>query len=150
MERILEVSHWGNIAIEEHISLLHKGAILKVIIVVDTLIYLAFQGSFSRLDYQMDRRGHKQPVVRGFKVNNVSKRNTNYEQNNFRPYCLHLLVTFTIVMKLVTFLHQMFDWLKIRLNLKFGHDFHCLVVGKQTIILDTMFQAMNIYFHQVK
>lgn len=40
LERVIEVSHWGNIAVEETISLIHKGAVLK--------------GSFSRYDYQRD------------------------------------------------------------------------------------------------
>lgn len=30
VERLIEVSHWGNIAIEEKIALVHKGAELKV------------------------------------------------------------------------------------------------------------------------
>lgn len=38
LERIIEVSHWGNIAVEEHIEIRHTGAILK--------------GPFSRYDYQ--------------------------------------------------------------------------------------------------
>jgi len=40
MERTIEVSHWGNVAVEEHIDLLHTGAKLK--------------GSFSRFDYQRE------------------------------------------------------------------------------------------------
>lgn len=40
MERIIEVSHWGNIAVEENINLLHSGAKLK--------------GSFSRYEYQRE------------------------------------------------------------------------------------------------
>ena len=40
MERTIEVSHWGNIAVEEHIEILHTGAKLK--------------GSFSRFDYQRE------------------------------------------------------------------------------------------------
>jgi oligosaccharyltransferase complex subunit alpha (ribophorin I) len=40
MVRTIEVSHWGNIAVEEHIDLLHTGAKLK--------------GSFSRFDYQRE------------------------------------------------------------------------------------------------
>ncbi|KAI1726427.1 ribophorin I domain-containing protein [Ditylenchus destructor] len=54
VERVIEVSHWGNIAVEELIEVVHKGAKLK--------------GSFSRLDFQMDRRGNKQPVVKNFKT----------------------------------------------------------------------------------
>lgn len=42
MERIIEVSHWGNIAVEETIDMVHSGAVLK--------------GSFSRYDFQRDTR----------------------------------------------------------------------------------------------
>ncbi|VBB30666.1 unnamed protein product [Acanthocheilonema viteae] len=52
--RVIEVSHWGNIAVEEAISVVHKGAELK--------------GSFSRLDFQMDRRGSKRPIVTQYKT----------------------------------------------------------------------------------
>jgi len=38
LERIIEVSHWGNIAVEEHVHIRHLGATLK--------------GPFSRYDYQ--------------------------------------------------------------------------------------------------
>ncbi|CAD5114442.1 DgyrCDS3573 [Dimorphilus gyrociliatus] len=41
LERLIEVSHWGNIAIEESIDIRHAGAVLK--------------GSFSRYDYQHSR-----------------------------------------------------------------------------------------------
>uniref|UniRef100_A0A0K0CXY1 Dolichyl-diphosphooligosaccharide--protein glycosyltransferase subunit 1 n=1 Tax=Angiostrongylus cantonensis TaxID=6313 RepID=A0A0K0CXY1_ANGCA len=47
--RWIEISHWGNIAVEEHIELVHKGAELK--------------GPFSRLDQQLDRRGLRQPAM---------------------------------------------------------------------------------------
>lgn len=43
LKRNIEVSHWGNIAIEEDISLLHTGAALK--------------GSFSRYDFQRENSG---------------------------------------------------------------------------------------------
>ncbi|RUS86217.1 hypothetical protein EGW08_006012 [Elysia chlorotica] len=43
MERVVEVSHWGNIAVEEHIDMTHTGASLK--------------GSFSRFDYQRQQDG---------------------------------------------------------------------------------------------
>jgi len=43
MERVIEVSHWGNIAVEEHIDIRHSGAKLK--------------GSFSRFDYQRQQDG---------------------------------------------------------------------------------------------
>uniref|UniRef100_A0AC11ESK3 Ribophorin I n=1 Tax=Ovis aries TaxID=9940 RepID=A0AC11ESK3_SHEEP len=38
MTRVIEVSHWGNIAVEENVDLKHSGAVLK--------------GPFSRYDYQ--------------------------------------------------------------------------------------------------
>ncbi|EFA11223.1 dolichyl-diphosphooligosaccharide--protein glycosyltransferase subunit 1 [Tribolium castaneum] len=40
LERLIEISHWGNIAVEENIEILHTGAKLK--------------GPFSRYDYQRD------------------------------------------------------------------------------------------------
>jgi len=40
LERLIEVSHWGNIAVEETIDILHTGAKLR--------------GPFSRFDYQRD------------------------------------------------------------------------------------------------
>lgn len=43
MERVIEVSHWGNIAVEEHVDLRHSGATLK--------------GPFSRFDYQRSQDG---------------------------------------------------------------------------------------------
>lgn len=43
LERVIEVSHWGNIAVEETIDLVHSGARLK--------------GSFSRYDFQKNSRG---------------------------------------------------------------------------------------------
>ncbi|XP_078036604.1 dolichyl-diphosphooligosaccharide--protein glycosyltransferase subunit 1 [Augochlora pura] len=42
LERSIEISHWGNIAVEEHIDLLHTGALLK--------------GSFSRYDYARETK----------------------------------------------------------------------------------------------
>ncbi|CAI2352031.1 unnamed protein product [Caenorhabditis sp. 36 PRJEB53466] len=52
VERLIEVSHWGNIAVEEYIELVHKGAELD--------------GPFSRIDYQMDRRGRRMPALQTF------------------------------------------------------------------------------------
>ncbi|XP_064606302.1 dolichyl-diphosphooligosaccharide--protein glycosyltransferase subunit 1-like [Liolophura sinensis] len=43
MLRVIEVSHWGNVAVEEHIEMRHSGATLK--------------GSFSRYDYQRNQDG---------------------------------------------------------------------------------------------
>ncbi|KAL0132295.1 hypothetical protein PUN28_000228 [Cardiocondyla obscurior] len=42
VERIIEISHWGNIAVEEHIDLLHTGALLK--------------GPFSRYEYARESK----------------------------------------------------------------------------------------------
>ncbi|EYC26692.1 hypothetical protein Y032_0010g913 [Ancylostoma ceylanicum] len=52
VERTIEISHWGNIAVEEYIELVHKGAELK--------------GSFSRVEHHMDRRGRRQPALLQF------------------------------------------------------------------------------------
>ncbi|CAH2262967.1 jg18683 [Pararge aegeria aegeria] len=53
LERLIEVSHWGNIAIEETIEVEHTGAKLK--------------GPFSRYDYQQDH--HSGPAsVRSYKT----------------------------------------------------------------------------------
>ncbi|VDK50637.1 unnamed protein product [Anisakis simplex] len=53
LERLIELSHWGNIAVEEYIKVVHKGAELT--------------GPFSRLDLQLDRRP-KRPVVTSYKT----------------------------------------------------------------------------------
>lgn len=44
LERVIEVSHWGNIAVEETIDVLHTGASLK--------------GPFSRYDYQREHNSY--------------------------------------------------------------------------------------------
>ncbi|KAJ8688620.1 hypothetical protein QAD02_024415 [Eretmocerus hayati] len=51
LERALEISHWGNIAVEEHIDLLHSGALLK--------------GSFSRYEYAREPKSG-QPSIQSF------------------------------------------------------------------------------------
>ncbi|XP_016845577.1 dolichyl-diphosphooligosaccharide--protein glycosyltransferase subunit 1 [Nasonia vitripennis] len=51
LERAIEVSHWGNIAIEETIDLLHTGALLK--------------GSFSRYEYARESKSG-QPSIQSF------------------------------------------------------------------------------------
>lgn len=68
LERTIEVSHWGNIAIEETIDMIHTGAELK--------------GSFSRYDFQKDARS-AQSCVKSYKTilpasaNGVYYRDTN-------------------------------------------------------------------------
>jgi len=55
LNRWIEISHWGNIAVEDTVEIEHRGAVLK--------------GEFSRLDFQMDRRNaNQQPVVKQFKT----------------------------------------------------------------------------------
>ncbi|KAL7291091.1 dolichyl-diphosphooligosaccharide--protein glycosyltransferase subunit 1 [Trichogramma pretiosum] len=51
LERVIEVSHWGNIAVEETIDLLHTGALLK--------------GSFSRYEYAREMKSG-QPSIASF------------------------------------------------------------------------------------
>lgn len=53
LERTIEVSHWGNIAVEEVFNLYHTGAILK--------------GSFSRYEYQRESQSGLSSV-KSFKV----------------------------------------------------------------------------------
>ncbi|XP_044008598.1 dolichyl-diphosphooligosaccharide--protein glycosyltransferase subunit 1-like [Aphidius gifuensis] len=48
LERVIEISHWGNIAVEETIDLLHTGALLK--------------GSFSRYDYSREHKSGQSSV----------------------------------------------------------------------------------------
>jgi len=52
MTRVIEVSHWGNIAVEETYDLIHSGAVLK--------------GPFSRYEYQRHQDGVSS--VKSFKV----------------------------------------------------------------------------------
>lgn len=53
LERTIEVSHWGNIAVKEEIQMTHTGAKLK--------------GSFSRYDFQKDGRSG-QSAVKSYKT----------------------------------------------------------------------------------
>ncbi|KAL7740515.1 hypothetical protein ACLKA6_012288 [Drosophila palustris] len=68
LERTIEVSHWGNIAVKEAIQMTHSGAKLK--------------GSFSRYDFQKDGRSG-QSAVKSYKTylpasaNGVYYRDTN-------------------------------------------------------------------------
>ena len=52
LTRTVEVSHWGNIAVEEILDIVHSGAKLK--------------GSFSRYDYQRNQDGVSS--IKSFKV----------------------------------------------------------------------------------
>lgn len=52
LDRLIEVSHWGNIAIEETVDGRHTGALLK--------------GPFSRYEYQRNQDGISS--IKAFKV----------------------------------------------------------------------------------
>ena len=52
LTRVIEISHWGNIAVEETLDVRHTGAILK--------------GPFSRYDYQRNQDGVSS--IKSFKV----------------------------------------------------------------------------------
>jgi len=52
LERVIELSHWGNIAVEETIDILHTGAKLK--------------GPFSRYDYQREHNAYSS--IKSFKT----------------------------------------------------------------------------------
>lgn len=58
LERVIEVSHWGNIALEEHIHIKHIGAFVgwhKCTIKINLCVYYlgaALKGPFSRYDFQ--------------------------------------------------------------------------------------------------
>lgn len=53
LERVIEVSHWGNIAVEETLDMVHSGAVLK--------------GAFSRYDFQKDGRSG-QASIKSYKT----------------------------------------------------------------------------------
>lgn len=78
MTRLIEVSHWGNIAVEETVDLKHTGANLK--------------GPFSRYDYQ------RQPDSGISSVKSFKVRNGGHLVN-----CNHLFVKGKVTFHLVTF-----------------------------------------------
>lgn len=53
LERVIEISHWGNIAVEETLDMIHSGAELK--------------GPFSRYDFQKDTRSG-QASIKNYKT----------------------------------------------------------------------------------
>lgn len=68
LERTIEISHWGNIAVEETIDIVHSGALLK--------------GSFSRYDYQKDTRSGMSSVKSYKTVLPASATNVYYRDTN--------------------------------------------------------------------
>lgn len=62
--RTIEVSHWGNIAVEETVDLRHTGAVLK--------------GPFSRYDYQRQSDSGISSV-KSFKVDNAKWKATSFD-----------------------------------------------------------------------
>ncbi|KAB0368480.1 hypothetical protein FD755_019514 [Muntiacus reevesi] len=77
MTRVVEVSHWGNIAVEENVNLKHTGAALK--------------GSFSRYEY--DRWTHSgSSSIRSFKtILPASAQDVYYRDEIGSIYTRHLL-----------------------------------------------------------
>ncbi|KRX96299.1 Dolichyl-diphosphooligosaccharide--protein glycosyltransferase subunit 1 [Trichinella pseudospiralis] len=121
LERIIEISHWGNIAVEEHIHLEHRGAVLT--------------GPFSRLDYQRSQR-QISPSVSGFRV--------------FIPQYYQLLQSIYIIeTKLAMFPLVKCVIIQTLSILQYNLDFHCLAAGEPAILLVTIFLVMNIYITQV-
>lgn len=55
LTRLFEVSHWGNLAVEDHVSMRHDGASLR--------------GPFSRYEYQMNQRASGISAVKELKEN---------------------------------------------------------------------------------
>jgi oligosaccharyltransferase complex subunit alpha (ribophorin I) len=53
LDRLIELSHWGNIAVEETVDMVHVGAQLK--------------GPFSRYDFQRDHRSNM-PAIKSYKT----------------------------------------------------------------------------------
>lgn len=68
LERHIEVSHWGNIAVEEHIDILHTGAKLK--------------GPFSRYDYQRDTNNNHHSIKSYKTILPASAHSAYYRDSN--------------------------------------------------------------------
>lgn len=89
LERVIEVSHWGNIAVEETIDLKHSGATLK--------------GPFSRYEYQRETQSGLSSV-KSFKVIIMLRRlrliyiagKTHLKNNLFLCYCYLSTSLFTL------------------------------------------------------
>ncbi|XP_044741190.1 dolichyl-diphosphooligosaccharide--protein glycosyltransferase subunit 1 [Chrysoperla carnea] len=76
--RTIEVSHWGNIAIEEHIDLLHTGAQLK--------------GSFSRYEYQRDSNSGLASIKSFKTILPASASDAYYRDNNGNISTSHMKI----------------------------------------------------------
>lgn len=129
LNRWIEVSHWGNIAVEETVDMYHSGAKLK--------------GSFSRLDFQ--RRQDSYSAVKTFKVKTFNNHNSVIIRFCFRHHYQPLLAIFIIGMKSAMFQQVMLKKCKIKLKLKFVLVFHYMAVGKLIIYLVIMFHHISIY-----
>ncbi|CAH1175780.1 unnamed protein product [Phaedon cochleariae] len=68
LERLIEISHWGNIAVEEHIEIRHNGALLK--------------GPFSRYDYQRDTSGTHHSIKAYHTILPASAHSIYYRDSN--------------------------------------------------------------------
>jgi hypothetical protein len=129
LKRWIEISHWGNIAVEETIDMYHSGAKLK--------------GPFSRLDFQ--RRQDSYSAVKTFKVRKRIRLISDTTLSFSRHRCLHQPVISTIEMKSATFQQVMSKNYRIKSKLRFVHVFLCTAVGRLITCLATMFHRINIY-----
>lgn len=68
IERLIEISHWGNIAVEENIEIEHSGAKLK--------------GSFSRYDYQRESNNNQHSIKSYKTVLPATAHNIYYRDSN--------------------------------------------------------------------
>lgn len=68
LERLIEISHWGNIAVEEQIEIRHTGAKLK--------------GPFSRYDYQRDMTTAQHSIKSYTTILPASAHNIYYRDSN--------------------------------------------------------------------
>ena len=135
LERVIEISHWGNIAVEETFDVRHAGAVLK--------------GPFSRYDYQRNQDGVSS--VRSFKVPPTIGWSSfcHFHYFIFRPFCRQLQRTSITATRLVTFQRQTsVKWTAVsRLNC--GLVFLCLEDGKHTIRSDIICQVMRSFSTRV-
>jgi len=68
LERLIEISHWGNIAVQENIDILHTGAKLK--------------GPFSRYDYQRDTSNNHHSIKSYKTILPASAHSAYYRDSN--------------------------------------------------------------------
>lgn len=136
--RTIEVSHWGNIAVEETIDLRHTGAVLK--------------GPFSRYDYQRQSDSGISSV-KSFKVGNDKWKVMSPDlfiiiflpSTFFRLFFPPLLKMCTTEMRLATYPpHICRSWMTLW-RWRSGLGSPCSEVGRPTTSLATICPAMNTF-----